>query len=371
MRCNPPVWHVMDDVMNSDAEHQPDVVPLIQLDRLRKGQAIIRREAEALNFVASHLSASFTNAVSLIETSTGAVIVTGVGKAGLIGRKIVATMASTGTRAFFLHPTEALHGDLGCVADDDVILAISNSGESEEVLKLLPPLRQRNIPVIGLTRNADNSLARECNVVLEIGRHQEAGDLGLAPSVSTTAMLAMGDALGLVLSHAQGFSQLDFARFHPAGSLGRNLCPVRKVMRRGTEVRIASETETVRQILSELKLPRRRTGAVMLTDDAGALSGIFTDSDLARLFENRQEQLIDGPVSEVMTPNPSTTTPDVLLPVAVRLMADRKISELPVIGNHGIPLGLLDITDVLDVAPDPVQPVIGVVGPASRHAESA
>jgi len=252
-----------------------------------------------------------------------------------------------------------------------VVLAISNSGESKEVLRLLPPLRQRNISVIGLTRNSDNSLARYCNVVLEIGRHQEAGELGLAPSVSTTAMLAMGDALGLVLSHARGFTELDFAKFHPAGSLGRNLCPVKEVMRRDAGVRVAPESETVRQILSELKLPQRRTGAVMLTGSNGSLTGIFTDSDLARLFEHRREHLIDGPVAEVMTRNPSTIRPDILLPVAVGMMADRKLSELPVIDDRGVPLGVLDITDVLDVVPDQGTPVAGVVGPESRRAESA
>lgn len=334
--------------MLSAQEDTPDVIPFGHVDQLKHAQLIIRQEADALHVVADNIDASFADAVKLILRASGCVVVTGVGKAGLIGQKIVATMASTGTRARFLHPTEAVHGDLGCVSSGDVVLALSNSGGSEEVLRLLPALQKLDIPIVAITRDTQNNLAQAAEVVLSIGRHREAGALGLAPSVSTTAMLAMGDALALVLSRAKGFTESDFAIFHPAGSLGRKLTPVSEVMRRGSELRVAGETETVREVLIELRRPGRRSGAVLLADQSGRLSGIFTDSDLARLFEKRSDHLIDGPISDVMTRNPTTTGPETLLPEAIHLMSSRKISELPVVDQNGIPVGLIDITDVIE-----------------------
>lgn len=334
--------------MDSSAKDQPDIIPLSHLEQLREAQAIIRQEADALKDMADDLTSSFCDAVRLIHSATGSVIVTGVGKAGLIGQKIVATMASTGTRARFLHPTEAVHGDLGCVAAGDVVLAISNSGGSEEVLRLLPVLKRLGIPVIAMTRDLNNGLAQEASVVVPIGRHAEAGQLQLAPSVSTTAMLALGDALALVLSRARGFTENDFALFHPAGSLGRRLTLVSEVMRSGSDFRVASETDTVRTVLIELSRPGRRTGAVVLTGPQGQVSGVFTDSDLARLFEKRRDHLVDGPISAVMTHNPTTIGPDILLPEAIQLMSRRKLSELPVVDEVGRPLGLVDITDVIE-----------------------
>ncbi len=342
---------IREDLMDTAANEQPEVIPLSHLEQLREAQEIIRQEAAGLMSVADALTSAFTDAVRLIHECRGTLVVTGVGKAGLIGQKIVATMSSTGTRAMFLHPTEAVHGDLGCVSADDVVLALSNSGGSEEVLRLLPVLNRFCIPVIAITRDDRNGLAAAATCVLQIGRHHEAGELKLAPSVSTTAMLAVGDALALVLSRVKNFSENDFATFHPAGSLGRKLCPVREVMRSDDEFRVAVDTATVRDVLSNLNSPGRRTGAVVLTNASGRISGIFTDSDLARLFQNRQEHLIDCPISDVMTCNPITVAADALLPEAVKLMSDRKLSELPVIDEDGVPLGLIDITDVLDVAP--------------------
>lgn len=363
--------HVREDVMNAAPDDQPEVIPLSHLEQLREAQTIIRQEADALHLVADQLTSDFTDAVEMIHRCSGTVVVTGVGKAGLIGQKIVATLASTGTRALFLHPTEAVHGDLGCVAPGDVVLALSNSGGSEEVLRLLPVLNRLAIPVIAMTRDRDNALAKAAQVVIAIGRHKEAGQLKLAPSVSTTAMLAVGDALALVLSSARQFTPTDFAKFHPAGALGRRLCPVREVMRQGTEVRIALQSQTVRSILSDLDIPGRRTGAVILTDETGRLTGIFTDSDLARLFQQRREALIDEPVSTVMTREPTTTRPDVLLPAATTLMSEKKISELPVIDEDGYPLGLIDITDLLDILPAEARQLAGVSGRPGVQTKSA
>ncbi len=323
------------------------VISFGDVEQLREGRRIIRQEAETLQRLADGLDPNFCDALRLIRDTRGCVIVTGVGKAGLVGQKIVATLASTGTRAFFLHPTEARHGDLGCVGADDVVLALSNSGESEELLNMLPTLRHLKVPVIAMTRDGENSLGRHADVVIRFGKHQEAGDLGLAPSCSTAAMMALGDAIALVLSQLRGFTAKDFAVFHPAGSLGRQLCPVRDVMRVGEQLRLASEDETVREVMIHHSRPGRRTGAVLLTNSAGRLAGIFTDSDLARLFENRRDEQLDQPIRHVMTTNPITLGPDVLLPEAIHLMSERRLSEVPVIDTQKNPVGMLDITDVL------------------------
>lgn len=325
-----------------------DVIPLDRVAQLRSARGVIQAEAQALETLADSIDNTFCDAVELITRSTGCVIVTGVGKAGLIGQKIVATLGSTGTRAWFLHPTEAVHGDLGCVHDDDVVLAISNSGRSEEILRLVPVLLERNIPVIALTRDADNPLSQLATLTISIGRHPEAGKLQLAPTTSTTAMLAAGDALALTLSQNSGFTARDFAKCHPAGSLGRQLQSVCEVMRTDHAMRVASASSTVRSILVEQQRPGRRTGAILLVNEDGRLSGIFTDSDLVRLFEQHRETQLDRPISEVMTSHPCTIIRSALLPQALDLMSQRKLSELPVVDEHMHPVGLVDITDVID-----------------------
>lgn len=358
-----------EESMPSSADDYPAVIPITQVEQLREAQSVIRREADALLAMADNLDASFCDAVRMIHAASGSVIVTGVGKAGLIGQKVVATMASTGTRAYFLHPTEAVHGDLGCVGSQDVVLALSNSGQSEEVLRLLPVLNRRNIPVIAITRDRENTLAKSAAVVLEIGCYAEAGNLKLAPTVSTTAMIAMGDALSLVLSRARNFTEHDFAMFHPAGSLGKKLQPVHEFMRAGDSFRIAADSDTVREVMIELSRPGRRTGAVVLTKPDGRISGIFTDSDLARLFEQRRDHLVDQPISKVMTANPITIRPDALLPEALQLMSDRKLSELPVVDADGIPRGLVDITDIIDSTG--LVPNFGESSPSAVRSRSA
>lgn len=332
-------------------QQEPDgsgVIPLDAVEQLRAARAIIRQEAHGLETLAAQLDSSFSDAVSLIRQTTGCVIVTGVGKAGLIGQKIVATLGSTGTRAWFLHPTEAVHGDLGCVHDGDVVLAISNSGRSDEITRLLPPLAERRIPIIALTRDQTNPLSQAATVTITIGRHEEAGELKLAPTTSTTAMLAAGDALALTLSKVEGFTARDFAKFHPAGSLGRQLQPVQEVMRTGNDLRLAADSETIRSVLVDQQRPGRRSGAILLVSTDGSLSGIFTDSDLVRLFEQHRESQLDRPISEVMTSSPCTIDRAALLPQALELMSARKVSELPVVDEAHRPVGLIDITDVID-----------------------
>lgn len=327
-----------------------DVIPYSDVEQLQEARRIIRQEADALGRMADKLAPSFCDAVSAIRKAAGCVVVTGVGKAGLIGQKIVATLSSTGTRAHFLHPTEARHGDLGCVCGEEVVLVLSNSGETEELISLIPIFKTLSVPVIAITRDSGNTLARHADIVVPIGRHREAGDLGLAPSCSTTAMLALGDSLALVISRSNGFTARDFAIIHPAGSLGRQLCPVKEVMRSGQQLRIASENETVRDVMIHHSKPGRRTGAVILTNETGRMTGLFTDSDLARLFEKRCDEQLDQAICHVMTCNPVTLGPNVSLAEAITLMSHRKLSEVPVIDQDHIPIGMLDITDVLQKA---------------------
>ena len=348
-----------------------DAVPFSDVEQLREARRIIRQEADALGRMAERLAPSFCDAVRAIRAATGCVIVTGVGKAGLIGQKIVATLASTGTRAHFLHPTEARHGDLGCVCADDVVLVLSNSGETEELILLIPILKSLCVPIIAITRDAENALARHADIVVPIGRHSEAGDLGLAPSCSTTAMLALGDSLALVISRSNGFTARDFAIIHPAGSLGRQLCPVRDVMRSGQQLRIASENETVRDVMIHHSKPGRRTGAVILTNEIGRMTGLFTDSDLARMFEKRCDEQLDQAIFHVMTCNPITLGPDVLLAEAINLMSQCKLSEVPVIDQDHIPIGMLDITDVLQKVDSSVHRSVGSEEILSRTGRQA
>jgi arabinose-5-phosphate isomerase len=274
-----------------------------------------------------------------------------MGKAGLIGRKIAATLASTGTRSHFVHPAEALHGDLGCIHQQDVVLVLSNSGQTEEVVRLLPSLAQLGVPMIAITRDRDNELARQAMIVLQTGRLDEADALGLAPSTTTTVMLAIGDALALVVSQCKGFQPSDFARFHPGGSLGRKLRSVTEVMRPLAECRLANETQTVRQVLVQAGRPGRRTGAIMLVDQHQRLTGIFTDSDLARLFEACNDTALDQPILCVMRRQPMTVSHEAMSDEAVELLARHKISELPVIDQRHRPLGVIDVTDVMSWLP--------------------
>jgi arabinose-5-phosphate isomerase len=279
------------------------------------------------------------------------VIVSGMGKAGLVGQKIAATLASTGTRSHFLHPGEAIHGDLGRVHRDDVVLMLSFSGETEEVTRLLPSLSA--IPLVAITGRATSTLARHASVVLDLGPLREACTLGLAPSTSTTAMLAVGDALALVMSRMRRFGPYDFVRFHPGGSLGRKLTKVDEVMRSLDQCRVAGEVCTVREVFVQASRPGRRSGAVMLTDSQGCLTGLFTDSDLARLLENRKDFCIDGPVADVMTRGPRSVLAGTMMTDAIRILAERKISELPVVDPTGRPVGMIDITDVVAWLPEP------------------
>lgn len=319
--------------------------------QLRLARDVVRGEGQTLLDLADRLGDAFCQAADLLYAARGSVIVCGIGKAGLIGQKLVATLASTGTRSHFLHPAEAVHGDLGRVHLDDVALILSFSGQSEEVVRILPPLIDAGVPIVAMTGRNDSALARRARVILDLGPVQEACPLGLAPTASTTAMLALGDALAMVVSQMRGFTPADFSKFHPGGSLGRKLARVEEVMRPLEQCRVALASESLRHTLVQQSRPGRRTGAIMVVDHEGKLAGIFTDSDLARLLEANRDVAIDGPLADVMTRSPASVAIGEWLQTACDLMSRRKISELPVVDQDGKAVGLIDITDVVGLKP--------------------
>ena len=330
----------------------PDFIPLSEVEQLREARDMLRHTSDVVGELSRTLDTRFCEAVRLLQQCRGAVVVTGMGKAGLIGRKLAATLSSTGTRALFLHPAEAVHGDVGCVRADDVVLALSNSGESEELIRILPAFHRIGSPIVAITARETSTLGQAAAVVIPLGRISDAGQFGLAPTTSTSAMLALGDALALCVSRARGFTRQQFGLNHPAGALGRQLQTVRDVMRSGDNLRIALETCTIREALIGIRKPGRRTGAVMLVDSTGALAGLFTDSDLVRMLEERRESEIDGPIEQAMTRSPKTISPDAPLVDAVALLSKYHISELPVVDTQHRPVGLIDITDVIELMPD-------------------
>ncbi len=316
-------------------------------DHHESGRQIIQREIDTLRAMKDALAGEFDRAVELLFNCEGRVIVTGVGKAGIIGQKISATLASTGTPSHWMHAVEARHGDLGRVRTGDVALALSNSGETE-VVQLLPALKKLNVPLIAITGNPDSRLARNSNIVLDIGQVEEACPLGLAPSCSTTAMVVMGDALALTLFSLRNWKPQDYAFYHPGGDLGRRLISVAEVMRRDMGNPTASCEATVREALRAMG-GRGSYGALSLVDEEGKLVGFFTDGDFRRLMQDGDPRLLDRPVKEVMTRNPKTIARDSLAAEAYRMLRDYRIDQLPVVDGEGRPAGILDVQDWLDV----------------------
>ena len=313
---------------------------------LDKAREVLKTEAEAILSLTNRIGADFEQAVAAIAAGHGHLIVTGMGKAGLVGQKISATFASTGTPSIFLHPAEAYHGDLGRVVKEDVVLAVSNSGETEELVRLVSPLRRIGARIIAITASRSSTLGKNSDIVIELGRIEEACPLGLAPSATTTAILAMGDALALCVLEARGFDKEQFAFYHPGGDLGRRLLKVADVMRSGERNPVVSEETSLSDAIAAIT--RARAGAVIVADASGKLSGIFTDGDLRRTM-GRDPGLIVGKIRDVMTRNPKTITPDRLAGEALKILREKKIDELPVVNEKGEPVGMLDVQDLLDV----------------------
>ncbi len=313
----------------------------MDLDHARE---VLRTEADAIRSLVDRIGPTFAKAAELVRACGGHVVVTGMGKAGLVGQKISATLASTGTPSHFVHPAEAVHGDLGRILGKDVVLALSHSGETEEILRLLPKVKEIGASIVSMTADAKSSLGRLSDVVIETGRIEEACPLGLAPSASTTALLALGDALALTVQKARGFGPEDYAFFHPAGELGRKLQKVADVMRTGERHPVVREDTPVSEAIS--RITKARAGAVSVAAADGRLAGVFTDGDLRRLL-SRNPSGLSGRIGDVMTRTPTTVRPDQLVADALRLLREKKIDELPVVNERSEPVGMLDIQDVL------------------------
>ncbi len=310
-------------------------------------RAVLRAEARAITSLEERIGADFLQAATLILRlgSVGRVVLTGMGKAGLIGQKIAATFASTGTPALFMHPAEAVHGDLGMATQQDVALAVSNSGETEELLRLLPTLKRIGCKIVAITASKESSLGRAANVTLEIGKIEEPCPLRMAPSASTTAMLAMGDALALSVLKARGFSREDFAMLHPAGSLGRGLLQVVDAMRKTDRMVIVREHISVGEALAHMARPPRN-GAAIIADSDGRLRGIFTHGDFGRLVLQNPNTITQS-IGTHMTSPCKFVRSDALVVDAQQLMHEKRINALPVVDNDMRVLGLLDIQDLV------------------------
>jgi arabinose-5-phosphate isomerase len=312
---------------------------------IARGRRVLATEAEAVAALEHRLGEPFAEACRLVLRCEGRVVVTGMGKSGHVGSKIAATLASTGTPSFFLHPAEAIHGDIGMITTKDVVLALSNSGETDELLTILPVIKRLDVPLIALTGKAGSTLARYATVTLDVSVPAEACPLNLAPTASTTATLAMGDALAVAVLEARGFTEEDFARSHPGGSLGRRLLlHVEEVMRTGDDLPAVGPDTPLSAGL--LEMSRKGLGMTTIVDEARRVIGVFTDGDLRRALD----KLVDVHATrmrDVMTANPKMARPRMLAAEAVHLMETYRITALPVVDDAGTLVGALNVHDLL------------------------
>lgn len=310
------------------------------------GLKVIRLETEAVARLSERIDDNFVEACRLMLDCKGRVIVTGMGKSGHIAGKIAATLASTGTPAFFVHPGEASHGDLGMITSQDVVLALSNSGETRELITIIPLIKRLGVPLISMTGRKHSIMAKRATVHIDVSVAQEACPLGLAPTASTTAALAMGDALAVALLQIRGFTQDDFARSHPAGSLGRRLLlKIEDVMHTGNDIPAVPEDATLSEAL--LEMTSKKMGMTAVVDDNNCVLGIFTDGDLRRLFEHGSYNIHRIRIAEVMTRGCATSSTDLLAAEAVKIMEQKKINALLVVDDQGRLVGALNMHDLL------------------------
>lgn len=306
---------------------------------------VLEIERDALSSLINRIDSNFEKVINAIYNIKGRVIVTGMGKPGFIAQKISATLSSTGTPSLYLHPAEALHGDIGRVTKDDLILALSNSGETEEMVKFLPIVKKIGAKLVAMVGNTKSILAKNADYIIDTSIKREACSLGLAPTTSTTAMLAMGDALAIALLEKKGFKETDFAFYHPGGILGKRLIlRVGDIMRKGHDNPIVNENLAVKKVL--LSITKARAGSASVVDSKGRLIGIFTDGDLRRHLETMPD-LINKKVKDVMTRNPVTIKKDKLAAEAFDILRSKKIDEIPVVDDKRRAIGLVDVQDLL------------------------
>jgi len=316
---------------------------------IERAKKVLRIEADAVAALIDRVDERFDQAIKIILNCKGRVVVTGMGKSGLIGKKIAATLASTGTPALFLHPAEGIHGDLGMVTRGDAVIALSNSGETEEIARMLPSLKRLGIKIIALTGNPESTLAKNSDVVIEVGVKEEACPLGLAPTASTTATLAMGDALAVVLLDQRGFREEDFACFHPGGALGKKLLlRVRDLMHTGDDVPVVSEGTLIKDAIYEIS--SKKMGVTAVVNAAGKLVGVISDGDLRRWMEKTEktgENLLAKEAKEIMTRKPKIARKDSLAAEAVSIMEKNSITCLIVADADAKPEGVIHLHDLL------------------------
>ena len=317
---------------------------------LNYAREVIKAEAEAIGSVTPIVDASFAEAAGMIYNCTGSCIVSGIGKAGIIGQKISATMASTGTPSHFLHPVEAVHGDLGRLRKDDIVIVLSYGGETDEVTRLINLVKQLEIKLVAITGDSDSTLSKYADVVLCMGQISEACPLGVAPSVSTACMLAVGDALAFTVMKARNFSVEDYVRFHPGGSLGAKLMTVEQSMmfRPGEKLPLAKATDTVKELLEKTSDVKRH-GAVMVVDEEGKLTGIITDADLRRLVTQQGQQAFGFKAADIMTADCKRIRADALAAEATAIFHKYRIDDLPVVDSDDRPVGLIDVQDIVTI----------------------
>ena len=312
---------------------------------IAKAKEVITIEANAIKALTKKINRNFMRAVDLVAKCKGRVVVSGIGKAGIIGNKIAATFSSTGTPSIFLHSADAVHGDLGQVTKEDVLILLSNSGETEETKRIIPLIKKIGCPCIAMTGNVRSNVAKFSDVVIDVSVAKEGCPLGLAPMASTTAMLVMGDALAACLILRKKFKKEDFAFYHPGGSLGRQLLlKVEDIMRKGAHMAKVKKDAKVKNVL--LAITKARCGSACVLSKKGTFVGIFTDGDLRRHIESEKD-LLNRPVAKVMTKHPATVNKDALAAEALAILKDKKIDELPVVDKQGKLVGLLDIQDCL------------------------
>ncbi|RJP61408.1 MAG: KpsF/GutQ family sugar-phosphate isomerase [Ignavibacteriales bacterium] len=314
---------------------------------IKKGKEVIKIEAEAVLNLESSINEEFAKAVKIISESKGRVIITGMGKSGLVARKIVATLNSTGTASVYLHPTDALHGDLGMVRAEDVVILISKSGNTEEIANLVPLLKRLNPVLIGMVGNKDSKVGRECDIVLNTSVKEEACPYDLAPTSSSTATLVMGDALAIALIEQKGFTKEDFALLHPGGSLGKRLSlKISEIMYIGEKIPVVKESTSLKDAIFEIT--SKRLGVTVVVNDDETVTGIITDGDLRRLLE-KPTDIKTLKAVDVMTKNPKTIKPEYLASFALQFMENYKITSLVVIDDLNKPVGIVHLHDLVEL----------------------
>ena len=316
-------------------------------DIIKKGREVVTIEGKAVLNLINTIDTNFYKTIELMFHCKGRVVLTGMGKSGLIARKIVATLNSTGTPAIYMHPTDALHGDLGMVRSEDIVIMLSKSGNTEEILTLIPMFKRLNVPLVGMIGDKESKMAKECDILLYIEITEEACPFDLVPTASTTTMLVLGDALAVALIERRGFTEQDFAMLHPGGSLGKRLSlKVSEIMQKDEAIPVVKETTSLKDTIFEIT--SKRLGVTAVVNASGKLAGIITDGDLRRLLE-KDVSIKDLTAGEVMSKNPKKIPPTVLASYALQLMENHKITSLMVVDEGSKPVGIVHLHDLVDL----------------------